>query len=95
MIKKKLNQNDIYVQELIDTVEPKFIFSNEPINRFRFIKSDCKERNPNKIDQLLSLKKQIDSIENCNLKKNSKKMIFGDGDINSQIMLIGEAPGML
>ena len=29
MIKKKLNQNDIYVQELIDTVEPKFIFSKD------------------------------------------------------------------
>ena len=48
MIKKKLNQNDIYVQELIDTVEPKFIFSKEPLNRFRVIKSDRKERNPNK-----------------------------------------------
>ena len=43
MIKKKLNQNDIYVQELIDTVEPKFIFSKEPINRFRVIKNDSND----------------------------------------------------
>ena len=93
MIKKKLNQNDIYVQELIDTVEPKFIFSKEPLNRFRVIKSDRKERNPNKTDQLLSLKKQIDSIENCNLKKNSKNLVMGCGEIESNVMLIGEAPG--
>ena len=92
MIKKKLNQNDIYVQELIDTVEPKFIFSKDPINRFRVIKSDRKEKNPNKIDQLLSLKKQIDSIENCNLKKNSKNLVMGCGEIESNVMLIGEAP---
>jgi len=93
MIKKKLNQNDIYVQELIDTVEPKFIFSKEPLNRFRVIKSDRKERNLNKTDQLLSLKKQIDSIENCNLKKNSKNLVMGFGEIESNVMLIGEAPG--
>ena len=93
MIKKKLNQNDIYVQELIDTVEPKFIFSKEPINRFRVIKSDRKERNPNKTEKLLSLKKQIDSIENCNLKNNSKNLVLGEGNINADVMLIGETPG--
>ena len=50
--------------------------------------------NISKIDQQLSkLKNQIDSIENCKLKINSKNIIFGDGDINSHLMLIGEAPG--
>ena len=41
----------------------------------------------------MELKKKISSIENCNLKDNSKNLILGDGDINSPIMLIGEAPG--
>jgi DNA polymerase len=38
MTKKTLNQNAKYVQELIDTIEPDFIFSNKPINRFKVIK---------------------------------------------------------
>tara|TARA_B110001452_G_scaffold175062_1_gene146783 strand:+ start:488 stop:1039 length:552 start_codon:yes stop_codon:yes gene_type:complete len=37
---------------------------------------------------------QINSIEDCLLKKNSTKLVFGDGNINSPIMLIAGAPGM-
>jgi len=39
------------------------------------------------------LKEKINSIENCNLKENSQNLVLGDGNINSPIMLIGEAPG--
>jgi DNA polymerase len=38
MTKKTLNQNGKYVQELINTIEPDFIFSKKPINRFKIIK---------------------------------------------------------
>ena len=93
MIKKTLNQNDIYVQELIDTVEPNFIFNEKPINRFDLNENNYLEEKATKIDQLAILKEQINSIENCNLKKNSKNLIIGNGEINSNIMLIGEAPG--
>ena len=37
MTKKTLNQNAKYVQELVDTIEPDFIFSEKPINRFKII----------------------------------------------------------
>ena len=40
-----------------------------------------------------NLKKKINSIQNCNLKDNSKNFVLGDGNINSPIMLIGESPG--
>ena len=93
MTKKTLNQNDIYVQEFIDNVEPDFVFSNKPINRFKVIESDDNSLGQNKLDHLLELKKKINSIENCNLKNNSKNIVMGDGDINSPIMLIGETPG--
>ena len=93
MIKKTFNQNDIYVQELIDTVEPNFIFDEKPINRFNIIRDNYEKKGTAKIDQLSILQKQINSIENCNLKKNSKNMVMGNGEINSSIMLIGEAPG--
>ena len=95
MTKKTLNQNDIYVQKLVNTIEADFIFSNKPINRFKVIKSSKDNTNQDKTEQLTELKKQISSIENCKLKENSKNLVLGDGDINSSIMLIGEAPGEL
>ena len=91
MTKKTFNQNAKYAQKFIDTIEPDFVFGNNPINRFKISKSD----NNNKKDQLLELKKQLNSIENCNFKDNSNNLILGDGDLNSPIMLVGEAPGTL
>ena len=48
----------------------------------------------NKEKNLCELKKQINSIENCSLKNNAKKIVLGDGNINSPIMLVGEAPSI-
>ena len=93
MTKKILNQNAKFVQTLIDTIEPNFSFSNEPINRLKLIKNNESNNNNNKIKKLSDLKEKINSIENCNLKDNSKNLILGDGDFNGGIMLIGEAPG--
>ena len=91
MSKKVLKQNAKYVQNLINAVEPDFVFSNKPINRFNIVIDEGR----NKEKKLLQLRNQINSIENCNLKNNSNNLVMGDGDINSPIMLIGEAPGSL
>ncbi len=93
MTKKVLNQNGKFVQELIDSIEPDFTFNNNPTNRFKIIKTKKDNSKQNKHEQLLELKNRINSIENCNLKNNSKNLVLGDGDINSPLMLIGEAPG--
>jgi len=93
MTKKALNQNAKFVQQLTDIIEPDFVFSNKPINRFRVIDNDANNDNPNKIKQLTKLRDKISSIDDCNLKDNSKNLIMGDGNINSPIMLVGEAPG--
>ena len=93
MTKKVLNQKTKYEQELINSFEPNFSFSDQAINRLNISKNNLSKNNDGKIKELLNLKNQINSIENCNLKKNSKNLILGDGDINSPIMLIGEAPG--
>lgn len=93
MTKKTLNQNAKYFQKLINTIEPDFVFVNKSINRFKIVKNNNNNVNQNKSERLSDLKKQINSIENCNLKDNSKNFIMGDGDINSPIMLIGETPG--
>ena len=93
MTKRYLNQNDKYVNDLINSIEPDFIFSSKPINRFKNENIEGKNFEKNKLDQIDVLKKKINSIENCNLKANSKGLVMGEGNIDSSIMLIGEAPG--
>ena len=94
MTKKNLNQNGKYSQDLIDSIEPDFLFSNNPINRFKVIK-DRNNELQNKDEHLSKLKRKIGSIENCNIRNNSKNLIFGNGDINSALMLIGGTPGKI
>ena len=93
MTKKTLNQNAKYTEQLIDLIEPDFNFSNKPLNRFKIEEIDNENNYQNKIEKLSKLKKKINSIENCNLKDNSKNLILGDGNIKSPIMIIGETPG--
>ena len=91
MTKKTLNQNGKYVQKLIDIIEPDFSFNHKPINRVNSPNNDLNKKHV-KTKQLSQLENEINSIENCNLKKNSKNLVLGDGNIDSSIMLIGEAP---
>jgi len=93
MTKKELNQNDKFKLDLIDTFEPNFTFRDKPINRFEIPNSNDAKDILNKAEKLSKLKKEINSIENCNLKNNSKNLVLGDGNVNSPIMLIGETPG--
>ena len=93
MTKKTLNQMGKYTQEFLNTLDQGFIFDEEPINRFKVIFSDNNKIKQEKSLQLSDLEKYINSIQNCNLKDNSKNFVMGDGDINSPIMLIGETPG--
>ena len=94
MIKKLLDQNMSYREELSNSIESNFIFSKKPINRFKIYRVNKTNNNLNKINEIEELKKLINSIQNCNLKKNAKNLILGDGNINSPIMIIGEAPGL-
>ena len=59
MTKKPLNQNDKCIQELTDYIEPNFIFSTKPINRFKIIKKNNDNFSQNKADELHKLKKKI------------------------------------
>ncbi|MDA9678443.1 uracil-DNA glycosylase [Candidatus Pelagibacter sp.] len=94
MTKKSPDQSMSYKEELLNSIEPNFIFSEKPINRFKIQKIEDNNKNLDKSNQIDELKKLINSIQNCNLKKNSPNLILGDGNINSPIMVIGEAPGL-
>ena len=40
MTKKTLDQNMSYSEELLSSIEPNFIFSKKPINRFKIQKTE-------------------------------------------------------
>ena len=94
MTKKPSDQNMSYREELLNSIEPNFIFSKKPINRFKIQITDNKNKNLDKSAEIIELKKLINSIQNCNLKNNSQNLILGDGNINCTIMIVGEAPGL-
>ena len=94
MSKKVINQNTNYDLELINSIGSKFIFDENPINRLKNINAITKEESIDKKKELTKLANEISSIEDCSLKNNSQQLVLGDGDINSSIMLIGEAPGI-
>ena len=82
-----------YKEKLINSIEANFVFNKKPINRFNITNKNIVKNNSSKNEQINELKKLINSIQNCNLKNNSKNLILGDGNIDSPIMIIGEAPG--
>ena len=94
MTKKVINQNSKLDKEFLNTIKSQFIFVNKAINRFDFITRNDESNKREKNDLLDNLKNQLNSIENCKLKENSSNLVFGKGNINSPIMLIGEAPGI-
>ena len=92
MSKKDLNQNAKYTQKIINSLEYEFSFNDQPINRFE-INARNYNSDKDKSQKLSDLKQKINSIEDCKIKSNGKKLIMGDGNVNSLIMLVGEAPG--
>ena len=88
MIIKYKNQNDIINSELINSYEIDYIFSSKPINRF-----NNKPTIENIPSTLENLKKKIKKISNCSLKESGKQIVFGDGNQNSHLMIVGEGPG--
>ena len=97
MSKKVINQKANYDSELLNSIESDFIFDENPINRSQTISNNFQKDYNKEVEErekkLIKLKDEINSIEDCDLKNNSKKIVIGGGSINSPIMLIGGAPG--
>ena len=88
-----MNKKDINPVKLINyykLINHNLIYNNRAINRY---KKDNFELSGDKAEYLDKLKKSILSLNNCDLKRQAKNIVFGDGNPNSKIMLIGEAPG--
>ena len=90
-MKKNLNQKLINLIEYYNLINTNLFLSNKPI--VRTTKNTTFASFGTKQEKLDKLKKKIQLIQNCNLKKNAKNLVFSDGNINSKIMIIGEGPG--
>lgn len=58
------------------------------IDAVRAAKNICDE-----VLNINDLRTMVENFEGCSLKLTASKTVFGDGNPNSKIMLIGEAPG--
>ena len=90
-MKKNLNQKLINLIEYYNLLNADFLLSNTPLNRTGTIENNAFAGT--KVEKLNKLKVKIKSIKNCDLKKNANNLVFGDGNINSKVMIIGEGPG--
>ena len=82
------NQNNNNFEDKIDLFEIDYDYENKPIKR------TCNKPSLKDKQSLLeNLKSKILKLDDCELKKNSKQIVFSDGDPQSPIMVIGEGPG--
>ena len=66
--------------------------SPQPLKRPEHMSSESRTL-ANKAKTLDELREIIESFEGCALKKTATNTVFGDGNPNADIMLVGEAPG--
>ena len=90
-MKKYLNQKLINLIEYYNLVNANLLLSNVPLKRK--MNNITTTFNKTKLQKLEKLKRNIHFIKNCELKKNATNLVFGDGNVNSKIMIIGEGPG--
>ena len=90
-MKRNLNQKLIDLIEYYNLINANFLLSDRPIKRVN--ENATNTFTGTKLTKLNKLKKKIQFINNCDLKKNATNLVFGDGNINSKIMVIGEGPG--
>ena len=82
------NQSYNNFEDLMDLFEIDYVYDNKPIKR-TFELSSLKDKQ----SLLENLKKKILAVNNCELKENSNKLVFSDGNPESSIMIVGEGPG--
>ena len=90
-MKRNLNQKLINLVDYYNLINADFFLSNVPIKRV--FERTTHTFTGTKIEKLNKLKKKIQLIKNCDLKKSATNIVFGDGNINSQLMIVGEGPG--
>ena len=88
---RNLNQKLINLVDYYNLINANFFLSNDPIKRV--FERTTHTFTGTKIEKLSKLKKKMQLIKNCDLKKSATNIVFGDGNINAQLMIVGEGPG--
>ena len=92
-MKKNLNQKLINLIQYYNLINGNLLLSDTPIKRNTDIITSSLSFSGTKIEKLNKLKSAISLIKNCELKKSSTNLVFSDGSINANVMIIGEGPG--
>ena len=87
---KKINTKLNKLIKYYSLINYNLIYDNFSINRYKNTSSNMAG---DKVTLLVRLKKSIDKIKNCELKKNASNQVFADGNSNAKIMIVGEGPG--
>ena len=90
-MKKNLNQKLINLVEYYNLANANLLLSATPLKRNPKTKKII--LTGTKLQKLEKLKKSIQIIKNCELKKSATNLVFSDGNANAKIMIIGEGPG--
>ncbi|HIF62004.1 MAG TPA: uracil-DNA glycosylase [Candidatus Pelagibacter sp.] len=90
-MKRNLNQKLINLIDYYSLINANFLLSDKPVDRGN--NNAITTFTGTKIEKLNKLKKQFKLIKDCDLKRSATNLVFGDGNINSKIMIIGEGPG--
>ena len=77
-----ISRPNIYISSI---AKKNIKIKTEELNNKKNTLADC--------NSLEKLREAIDSFEECALKMTSKNLVFADGNPESKIMLLGEAPG--
>ena len=73
------------MENKLSNIDEKFLSLNQIIENARALS--------NKAQNIAELKEIVENFEGCNLKKMATNTVFSDGNPDSKIMIIGEAPG--
>ena len=57
-----INQKGKFDEELVNTIEPNFVFKDKPINRFNIVENSNDYDQTNKVELLEELKKKIFTV---------------------------------
>ena len=74
-----------FMENKLPNIDEKFLPLNQIVENARLLASKAKN--------IAELKEIVENFEGCNLKKMATNTVFADGNPNSKIMVIGEAPG--
>ena len=89
VIESLIGQRDIFGNELLEEVNIKLEKNTKPENK-NAIDNSGQWQNVNSLQKLEEL---INTCQKCVLAKNRNKFVFGSGNPNADVMVIGEGPG--